>query len=375
MHTKNKQKILILLFSPKLSGAEIAILRLIKHSENNIYLFCGNQNLNIVKNYVEKERIFVQKSIKSLNRNNNFFLCSFIDIIKIIFNLNRKIFSFIKKNNIRVFYANNSTLAFYSLPFLFFNKFKRNKIKTFWHEHTLIKKQNFLQKLNYYFYDKTIVSSQAVKNTFKESKVLILHYGINGNNFTPNHQIRREIRKLLKIDNKICIGIFGVISEHKGHKMLIDAFKRLENNENLELLIVGKVYDSVFFDKLELNRSNIRVIEWTDNIHLYYNAIDILVNATTNRESEAFGLTIAEAMLNEKIVVCSNTGGISELVKDNWNGFLFEPDNINELERKLKFVIRNINSFSEITTNAKKSVMYSYSMEQMIKKFDQIINE
>ena len=59
--------------------------------------------------------------------------------------------------------------------------------------------------------------------------------------------------------------------------------------------------------------------------------------------SEGLGMTIIEAMACGKPVIGTKVGGIPELIKNNYNGFLIEPNNPDELKLRIKFLIDNTN--------------------------------
>ena len=48
-----------------------------------------------------------------------------------------------------------------------------------------------------------------------------------------------------------------------------------------------------------------------------------------------------EAMAMEKAIIASNVNALQEIVKDGYNGLLFEKDNIEDLADKLELLIKN----------------------------------
>lgn len=372
------KKVLFLIFSPKLSGAEISMLRLIKESTFDIYVACGNKNLDIIGNYLPSKNIFPISSIESLNRNSNNIFSIIFKSLRIVFLLNYALAELVRENNFNLIYSNNSTLALYTIPFLLSQKVKRKNISFFWHEHTLVLTNTYskyVEKINFHFYDKTIVSSKAVKKTFPYKKTALLYYGFSGHKFKTNIATRQNIRNSLNVNDAILIGVFGVISKNKGHHIILDVFNQVKKTNNkIKLLFLGKAYDQYYLDCLHRNiDSDVIFIEWTDNVEAYYCAIDILINVSDSQTSEAFGLTLAEAMLFEKIVLGSNTGGIPEIIDDGVDGFLFEPGNIEDLTNKIECIIKNIDELDYIKKNARQKIIHKYSIGKMVSTFNNII--
>jgi glycosyltransferase involved in cell wall biosynthesis len=53
------------------------------------------------------------------------------------------------------------------------------------------------------------------------------------------------------------------------------------------------------------------------------------------------GRVLIEAMSCRKAVIASNVGGIPEVVENNVTGFLFESENVKELEQKMRILLND----------------------------------
>mgnify|MGYP001480356476 CR=1 FL=1 len=69
---------------------------------------------------------------------------------------------------------------------------------------------------------------------------------------------------------------------------------------------------------------------------------------------------ILEAMSSGKIVVASRVGGIPEIIKNNYNGFLFEKGNSEELAQILSRILEQTVDVSQIQKNARKTAELKY---------------
>ena len=85
---------------------------------------------------------------------------------------------------------------------------------------------------------------------------------------------------------------------------------------------------------------------------------DIYIQPTVG--NEAFGITIIEAMACGLPVVASNNGGIVDIITDGKNGLLFETGNINKLEDRIKYCLKNKERLSQAS---KKHVRNYFSLE------------
>jgi glycosyltransferase involved in cell wall biosynthesis len=73
-----------------------------------------------------------------------------------------------------------------------------------------------------------------------------------------------------------------------------------------------------------------------DRLRRLFNACDIFVLPSL---AETFGLVVAEAMAFAKPVVGTRVPGISQQIKDGWNGFLAEPADEADIARKIIYLI------------------------------------
>jgi len=86
---------------------------------------------------------------------------------------------------------------------------------------------------------------------------------------------------------------------------------------------------------------------------------------------EAFGLVILEAMSVGLPVIASNVGGIPEIIKDGYNGLLFEPRNPKDLAEKINTLLNDSEMRERISRNAKRSA-YGKTWDNVAKKYVEI---
>ena len=145
----------------------------------------------------------------------------------------------------------------------------------------------------------------------------------------------------------------------KNVETLIKAFAH-SNNANGHLTIVGDGRErhnlEALTSKLQMD-SKITFTGFTSEPSKYLSNADLFVLPSF---SEGFGIAAAEAMFLKIPVLCSRVGGIPEFVKDNENGWLFNPKSTAELTVKLNQII----------------AMDAESLKMMGRKgYDKVINE
>lgn len=106
-----------------------------------------------------------------------------------------------------------------------------------------------------------------------------------------------------------------------------------------------------------------------ENMSKITQASDIIVIPSL---MEAVSLSMLESMSCAKIVVGSDTGGITEVIKDNKNGYLVKKADEVSLADKLYDIIKRYDELDYIRRKARKTVEESYSWEIITHKVNDI---
>ena len=78
------------------------------------------------------------------------------------------------------------------------------------------------------------------------------------------------------------------------------------------------------------------LLDQTRDLPAFMMLADLVISCST--KPEAFGRTILEAQAMGRPVLAFNHGGSIELIKNNKNGILSEPNNIAEFAKNIKKV-------------------------------------
>lgn len=137
----------------------------------------------------------------------------------------------------------------------------------------------------------------------------------------------KKIRESLNIkdDEKLLIFV-GRVAKEKSIDMIIEAFKKVkENNLKVKLLVVG---DGPSLNDLKELTNSLDLNDYItyvgkkpfDEVPIYYKAADAFISAST---SETQGMTYIEALASGLIVLAHYDEVLSDIVKENENGFFF----------------------------------------------------
>jgi len=176
-----------------------------------------------------------------------------------------------------------------------------------------------------------------------------------------------DIRELSNANNKLLIGIMGRVEAYKGHEDIIYAISRLRDDDKnkIKMVVIGKG-DPAEIERLKriadrLNvGSNLHFLGYlSDSSAAIIKQLDLLVVAT--RSFEGFGLTLAEAILEDVPVLATSVGAIPEFI-DDAVGRLVSSGSPKEMALAISDFINNQKKWNEKSEKAKQRV-YNISNE------------
>jgi len=286
----------------------------------------------------------------------------------LLFDPEKKISQYCKKNNIDICYCRAYRSAYYNI---------KNEIPTIMESHTHNTKHSDLQKvikLSHSEYFKALVTtSDILKQNFinagvPENKILVLENGVDIEKFQklPDKNKIREILKLPK-DKKI-VAYCGSLFPDKGieHVLLV-----AKNIPDVAFLLIGggkhqiKMWKNyIKFHKIK----NIQFLGFIENgkIPLYLKTADVLIMPyKTDQKIKIMDinttcpLKLFEYMAAKRPIISTNIPAISRIITHNLDGLLAGPNNIQELTYFVKAVLGNKQLADKLSKNAyKKAQMH-----------------
>ena len=141
---------------------------------------------------------------------------------------------------------------------------------------------------------------------------------------TENRGVGKQIKELSKL-GALIVSV-GTINQQKRPELVIEAAALLKKQgKHMSFLLIGR--QTPYIEKLKplIDQYNIldriHFIDYTQHVWQYIKAADILVAPAIN---EGWGRTLTESMHLRTPVLASNHGGHLEIIKDGFNGFLFD---------------------------------------------------
>jgi glycosyltransferase involved in cell wall biosynthesis len=171
----------------------------------------------------------------------------------------------------------------------------------------------------------------------------ILPMGIHSNYYSQDSKTSNIRKELGLPDGKVILYI-GKLSEKKGVSFLLRAFHTaLEEWPDSTLVIVGTgdLEDSLKVETKTLNISGKVVFAgWQGkaNVKKYLAACDVVAIPSiidSRGETEGLPVVLLEALASGKPVVATRVGGATDIIINEENGFLSNPENASDLAEKI----------------------------------------
>lgn len=233
--------------------------------------------------------------------------------------------------------------------------------------------------LDYKYYktiDKMVVVSNSIKESvrnikedYKEKLEVILDI------VNPELIEKMSIENTKKIYDKKFINILtvGRIAYAKGHEKIIETSVLLKTNGyKFKWHIVGDGPNrKMIEDLIEKNNLQEEIILWgsQENPYIYMKDCDLYVQPSIK---EGFGLTVVEAKILKKFIICTNFTTAKELIKNEVDGLIVNLDPIDIYEGIKRFLEDDI-----LGNNIRKnlSLQKQYNSMDEIKKIEKILEE
>ncbi len=211
-------------------------------------------------------------------------------------------------------------------------------------------------------------------NTFDSKKPKLLTVHPLYDNFGKPIPKEKALKRLSLSNNFNYILFFGFIREYKGLDLLLQAFadERLRKFP-LKLLVVGEFYiDSApylkMIEELEINDDVIMHSEFVPNTEVvnYFCASSLVVQPY--KDATQSGITQI-AYHFERPIITTNVGGLSEIVTDNRDGYVVEPDSKQIADAIFKYFDKD--QERKFTENVKEDKM-RFSWDKMLQAIDNV---
>lgn len=217
-------------------------------------------------------------------------------------------------------------------------------------------KQNILNKhwlrakLSFPFSSIVIGNSNAGLKAYNAplKRSLCIYNGLDLNRFhdlKDSSLIRKEIFGDVDNKNFFIAGMVAAFADRKDYVTLIkSAIPLVSRDRNIKFILVG---EGETFTEIKKSipvplLSNIILLGKRSDVESIINIFDLGILLTNSKvHGEGISNSIIEYMALGKPVIASRGGGTDEVVFDQKNGYLIDPENESQLTEKIEMLIKN----------------------------------
>ncbi len=208
--------------------------------------------------------------------------------------------------------------------------------------------------------DKIMCVSNAVKNYFislgvDESRLVTIYKGHDLSWYESNVKLSD-----LGIDQKpkCLVSCVANVRPVKGIEVLIEAWKRLPSYFEGKLLLIGSVPSDF------KTTDNMIVTGFLENGALYSGLSDIFVMPSIDREG--LPKALLEAMAQGVAPICTNVGGMPEIVRNGIDGIVVPPSDPESLAKAILTLATDSESRKRFGESSKERVKKDFSIEKTV---------
>lgn len=172
-------------------------------------------------------------------------------------------------------------------------------------------------------------------------------------------------------------GVIARLSREKNQDILIKVLKIVVSSKpNAKLILIGRGEEEskykLLVEELQL-LNNVKFIPGFNIITEIIDEIDIFVLCS---DVEGMPLVLLEALYYGKPILVNDVGSTSELVINNFNGFIIDKNNLDDIAKKILLIMDDTNLFNDFSNNSKKLYHSTYSpaviLNHLLDEYDQL---
>jgi len=210
------------------------------------------------------------------------------------------------------------------------------------------------------------------KNNFGLNKTEFIYgIGVDINKFNRKSNFKESLKSNLGFNkNDILILSVGELNKNKNHEIIIKAFSNFKG-KNVHYIICGKgkLKSYLFNLSNEIGISNqVHFLGYRDDVSEIYKISDIFAFPSFR---EGLSVSLMEAIASGMPVVCSNIRGNTDLVEDQYNGFIIRNNDSSQYAEKFMELINDIELRNFMSVNGLGKVQ-NYNIDSVMNKTREI---
>ncbi|HIC22166.1 MAG TPA: glycosyltransferase [Planctomycetes bacterium] len=231
----------------------------------------------------------------------------------------------------------------------------------------------FLTRFKYrHGVDRYIAISDKIAEVLQQDgvdpqRIRVVHSGVTA--LPDPGQTVKQLRDQLQLpDSAPLLGSVGALSEHKGHRYLIEAMGLLKSRQAAaHLVLIGDGEEAEAIDTLAQQNGiadRIHRVGFQDDVSSWLAALDLYIHPSLE---EGLGTSILDALTATRAVIASAVGGIPEVIEEGVTGRLVAPADPARLAQVIDQLLDDPTTAETLATAGKQRVEQHFSAEAMVR--------
>jgi glycosyltransferase involved in cell wall biosynthesis len=237
--------------------------------------------------------------------------------------------------------------------------------------------------------DKVVSVSSAAQRQLENNygisgkKFFVLPNCVDIHKFRPYPEMRETIRQQYNIGENPLIVFVGTFYEwHDAHTLVMAFCNLLNKNSAARLLLIGEGVNKTKIEDLVLSLGLDKAVTFTgsvplDTVPFLLSSADIAVAPYKKMDVEFWGspMKLFEYMACGTSLITSSVGQLTEIIRNEENGLLVEPGDIQALSLAMERLINNPTLRDYLSHNARIDVEQFYSLEKYTDRLEELFSE
>lgn len=220
-------------------------------------------------------------------------------------------------------------------------------------------------------------------------KIHVIHDGVDTDTCSPNNDAKFFIKdknlELTAQDEIITYGTKGM-EPYRGFPQFMEAASKiLKKRPNAHVIIAGTddtyyspklpkgTYKDLMLKKFNFDMKRVHFVGIL-NFHDYVKFLQVSSAHVYSTFPYVLSWSILNAMSVGCPVIASNTAPVTEVIKDNYNGLLFDFYDVDQLVEKIEYSLDNKDKMLEIRNNARQTILDNYDLRKVLPQQINLLN-
>ena len=231
---------------------------------------------------------------------------------------------------------------------------------------------------------KVIAISEPVRRHLKddlgvdEKRIALIYNGVDVKRFLQEYS-REEIdliKRSYGLKGGPVVGTIGRLSPVKGQKFFIEAMKDvIAKSPDVEGIVVGDGPEENALKDLARSlgiEGHVHFFKSDPDTYKYLSVMDVFVFPSIK---EGLGMALLEALVAKRPCVASDIGGISDVIKNGFNGLLVPVGDVSAITGAVLHLLEDESLKKKIGANGRNTVSERFSIDLMATKILELYKE